>query len=195
MPFLIPLALWGAGQLLNVIGNVKQGNAAREAGEAEGRAYDSDAARLEFNAKVADLQASDAVARGQQEESLFRQQVRALMGRQRTGSAGAGLDIGVGSAVDIAGNTAHLGELDALTIRNNAAREAWAHQMDATDLRLQSEVATLSGRAARTGGRVAQRTSRINAATGVLGSGSQLLLDRYGWRIGPRGPATSPTVD
>jgi hypothetical protein len=187
MTFLVPLALWGAGQLMSIIGNVKAGNAARAAGEAEGRAYDSDAARLQFNAQVSDLQAKDAIARGQEEESLFRAQLRGLMGRQRTGFAGAGLDVGVGSATDVVANTAHLGELDALTIRNNAAREVFAHSMQAQDLRMQSDVARRSGDAARKGGRVSQRTSRVNAATGVLGSGSQLLLDRYGWRLGPQG--------
>ena len=47
--------------------------------------------------------------------------------RSSRGGAGAGIDSG--SALGILGDTAVLGELDALQIRDNAAREAWRFQV------------------------------------------------------------------
>ena len=52
--------------------------------------------------------------------------------------------------------TAFLGELDALTIRSNAEREALGHRMEAMNFQM--------------GGQQAQRASRWNAVGTVLGT-------------------------
>lgn len=163
----IGLALLAGGTAVSARGQVKAGRAAREAGEAE-------AGRLEYNARIADLQAEDALLRGTEEEQRFRSTVRGLIGSQRAGFAGQGVDIARGSAVDVQADAAYLGELDALTIRSNAQREAWGYRVQGEDLRLGAGVARRGGRAAQTAGRVA-------AAGTILGTGSSLLLARYGW--------------
>lgn len=167
MPAAIPImiGLTAASTAVSVAGQVKAGNAAKKAGE--------------FNAAVSELQAKDALARGKTDEARFRQGVRALIGSQRAGFAAQGVDVGVGSALDVQAEAAFLGELDALTIRNNAEREAWAHRMEAINYRM--------------GGQAAQRASRWNAAGTVLGTGASLLVSRYGWggSGGARRPAPS----
>lgn len=79
----------------------------------------------DFDARLAKLNAEDAIARGQQAESRHRLQVRGMVGSQRAALAAQGLDISSGTALDIQSETAYMGELDAQTIRNNAAREAY----------------------------------------------------------------------
>lgn len=158
-------AIFGAVQQAR--GQLKAGKAAKEAGEAEGR-------RLDFNAGVADLQADDAIARGTEAEHRFRSTVRGLIGSQRAGFAGQGVDVGTGSAVDVQADAAYLGELDARTILSNAKREAWGFNVQAQDFRMGADVA-------RRGGAAAQTASRYAAATGVLGTGSSLLLTKYGF--------------
>lgn len=85
------------------------------------------------NAGLADAQARDAVARGTIAEDRQRQQTAGLAGSQRATAAANGIDVGSGSAADITSDTARMGELDALTIRNNAAREAYGYQVSAAN--------------------------------------------------------------
>jgi len=150
-------------------GQKKAGDAAKAAGE-------STAQQQEWNARIAEVQAQDAVTRGREAESQLRTQTRGLIGSQRAGFAGQGLDISVGSPVDVQGDTAYLGELDAQTIRANAAREAWGYRVEAADRRMAADIA-------RKGGQAAATASRWNAASTVLGGASQAtqMLDRYGW--------------
>lgn len=97
------------------------------------------------NAKLANYQAADALARGSVAEFRHRQQVGKLVGAQRAGYGAQGIDVNDGSALDVQADTAYMGELDALTIRNNAAREAWGYQVQANDSMLQASLARSQG--------------------------------------------------
>lgn len=136
-------------------GQIKAGKAAKDAGE-------SVAQQQEWNARIADVQAGDAVTRGREAESQLRSQTKSLIGSQRAGFAGQGLDISVGSPVDVQGDTARLGELDALAIRANAQREAWGYRVEGADRRMAAEVA-------RKGGAAAATAARWSAGATVLG--------------------------
>lgn len=155
------------GAVINAVGQAKSGNAAQ-------RAAESQAQQLEYNAGIADLQSADAEQRGLEEEQRFRSQVRGLVGTQRAGMAGQGVDVSSGSAADVQADTAYLGELDARKIRANAQREAWGYSVEASDLRMGADVA-------RKGGAAAKTASRWGIANTVLGTGSSLLMSRYGW--------------
>lgn len=168
----IGLGISAIGTALSARGQLRAGAAAREAGELE-------AWRLQYNARIAELQAADAVERGAEAESRFRTSVRGLIGRQRAAFAASGVNLSSGSPADVQADAAELGELDALTIRSNAAREAWGYGVQATDYRLQAEAARRTGRSAQTAG-------RIGAATTILGTGASLLLSRYGWETSTR---------
>jgi len=102
--------------------------------------------QAKHNARIADLQAEDAILRGRDDERLFRRQTDVLIGAQRTSLAAQGIEIDSGTALRIQEDTAALGELDALTIRNNARREAWGYQVQAGDQRLRGDIARAEGR-------------------------------------------------
>jgi hypothetical protein len=80
--------------------------------------------------QLADQQARDAVQRGQVAEQKQRDLTAQRIGTQTASLAAQGTDL-EGSPTDILGDTARAGEQDALTIRDNAAREAWGYQMQA----------------------------------------------------------------
>lgn len=170
-----------AGTTMSVIGQVKAGNAAARMGEAEQRAANSQAELMEYNAAVEDLRATDAIFRGAEDEQRFRSMVRGAIGAQRAGFAAGNIDVGFGSAVDVQEDAAKLGELDALTIRTNAAREAWGYQVSAEDFRRGADITRKEGVAAAESGRVARGTSRWNATSTALGSAGSLLEARYGF--------------
>jgi general stress protein YciG len=152
---------------ISAYGSYKAGKAAKKA------AY-SEAEREEWNAQVADLQADDAIVRGADEESRFRQNVRRLVGTQRASFAGQGVEVNQGSARDVQDDARYLGELDALQIRANAQREAWGFKVEAEDRRRGAEIARRGGNAANTAG-------KWNAANTVVGGATSMLQSRYGF--------------
>lgn len=77
------------------------------------------------NKVIADRAADDSIKRGAIEEQRRRQDIELLKGKQTAGFAGSGTDLSSESVYDVIGETAALGELDALTIRSNYARESY----------------------------------------------------------------------
>jgi hypothetical protein len=79
----------------------------------------------ETNERLAELQAKDARRRGAADVARSRTDFKKFLGKQRASLAAQGIDIGSGSAQDIQEETQVMSELDALTIKTNAAREAF----------------------------------------------------------------------
>ena len=79
----------------------------------------------ETNERLAELQAKEAKRRGGADVARSRTEFRKLLGKQRASLAAQGIDIGSGSAQDIQEETQVMSKLDALTIKTNAAREAF----------------------------------------------------------------------
>lgn len=193
-----------ASTAVQVAGQVKAGKAAKkaakEAGAAQERAgtlqqevSEAQAGLVDYNAQVADLQAMDAVERGAEEESRFRTQIRGAIGAQRVEFAAGNIDVSYGSAVDVQADVAFLGELDALTIRTNAAREAWGYKVEGEDLRRRAEILRQEGvnlqemgrigaAATREQGRAAATASYYGAAGTLIGGTTSLLQMRYGFK-------------
>lgn len=194
LPLLVPLIMWGIGAATSAYGQIRAGQAARKAGEAQQEAAESQAALADYNAAVAELQAKDAIARGAEDEQRFRSSVRVLIGSQVASQAASNIDVGFGSAVDVQADAAELGELDALTIRTNAAREAWGYKVQAEDLRRRGEIARKEGVFFEATGRQQQTTARVQAIGGLIGSGSSLLIDRYGFRESSPRSTRVPTI-
>ena len=98
-----------------------------------------------WNADVAAKQADDALARGRETERRQRIGIRQTIGAQRAAFAAQGVDVSDGSALEVVQDTAALGELDLITIRNNAAREAWGYRVGETDYRYKAQMAGYAG--------------------------------------------------
>jgi hypothetical protein len=129
-----------AGQTVNsFLAQRKQAAAIRAQGDYEGKAYD-------VNAKLASQQAADALTRGQTREQQQRLDTRHVEGYQRAEGAAGGVDINSGSSEDVQQSTEKIGELDAMTIRNNAAREAWGYNVEANQYSQKAELARLGSK-------------------------------------------------
>lgn len=169
-----------AGMAISAYGQHKAGQAAEAAGNAQADVSESQAKVADFNAHVADLQAQDSVERGAEAENRFRDQIRGAIGAQRTGFAAGNIDVGFGSAVDVQGDAARLGELDALTIRTNAARESWGYQVQGFDYRQQARIDRKAGANQIIAGQVAATASNFAVASTLVGGTSSLLQAKYG---------------
>lgn len=107
---------------IGAVGSIMQGN--QQAGTAS---YQQQVAKN--NAILAQRNAAAALQAGDVREQAKRRETAGIIGAQRAAYAAHGVDVNVGSPVDVQASTAELGELDALTIRNNAAREAYGYQI------------------------------------------------------------------
>lgn len=109
------------------------------------------AAMAEQNAAYKEAAAQDAEKRGAVEADRYRRQVGQLIGSQRTGFAANGIDVNSGTASEIQDDTAAFGEFDALTIANNAAREAWGYRVGAQNDLMNGRMAQSNAKSAATG--------------------------------------------
>lgn len=84
-----------------------------------------------YNAAVARNAALFAQQQGEVQAQANDRKTAAMIGRQRAVYAAGGLDVNSGSPLDIQADTAQFGRLNSLTIRNNAARQAYGYEANA----------------------------------------------------------------
>jgi hypothetical protein len=143
------LALSAAGTGLSVMGQM---NAQAAAGAQQ--AYLAQQSRM--RAQILDQQANDALQRGDVAADRQRTVTAQRLGTQTAALAAQGTDLS-GSPSDILSDTSKAGELDASTIRANAAREAWGYK-------------------AQEAGEDADAAFRSSYTPSSLGAGASLLM-------------------
>src|SRR5690606_30602593 len=104
-----PMALGIASLAFTVLGGVQTAQAQSAAAAAQ-------EAQAKENAKAADAQARNTVLAAQVEEDRRRAQTRAMLAAQRAAFAANNVDMSMGTPMDLLGDTAAIGEQDALTI-------------------------------------------------------------------------------
>lgn len=99
--------------------------------EATKQAGAFNAKQMEMNARLSDLQADDSIRRGDNEAAQVKKQAKQMVGSQRAALAAQGIEVDSGTAADIQADTQDMGEIDAMTVKNNAWREAWGFKQQA----------------------------------------------------------------
>ena len=97
------------------------------------------------NAFVQTQMAKGARETGERNEMRHRLAVAKAKSGQRAALGASGRDVNSGSALDLIGDTAMIGELDALTLRSNADLEAYQHQVGASNSIAQGRLDRLRG--------------------------------------------------
>lgn len=124
------------------------------------------AAQNEENAKVAEWQAKDAEARGEQEQFRQRLQQSQLEGQQISALASNGGVIGAGSSGDLLSDSYVMGQYDNNTIKNNSAKEVYGYRVQGANY---VNEAALN----RTSAKNAKQAGLYNAGTTLLSGASQ----------------------
>ena len=101
--------------------------------------------QFEFSQKVADLQAKDAIKRGELQAKRVREAGKKIVGAQRAALAAQGIELDSGTALDIQEETAAFTEMDALTVKMNAYREAWGYKIESANYLAKSQYADIAG--------------------------------------------------
>nr|BDD45114.1 hypothetical protein 4 [bacterium] len=161
---------------------VIEANAQNEAGIAEYNAQsienaaEYNASVLEENAKIFDEAAVDSIARGAEGAAQERQVARQATGRARAARGSSGTKVDAGTNLDLQVQNAGMGEFNALTIMNNAEREAYGYRTQAKDARKQAEGVRYTS-ALDAGG------VRAGAKVGLANAGYSAASTRYGSRL------------
>ena len=88
-------------------------------------------AQNKFQADVAQQNAEITRVQGAEQEREHRKDVARMTAEQRVAGAASGTVVDDGSNLDVIGDTAYEGELDALALRRNTERKAWNFEADA----------------------------------------------------------------
>lgn len=150
------------GGLIGAAGSLVQGMAAQQ--EAN---YQAQIARN--NAIIAKQNAVYAQVAGSREEEAYRIKATNVRATQRASFATSGIDVNIGSPLRIQVGTKKIEELDALTIRNNAFREATSFKQQARDFRAQAGLYEMQGRNAMISGAIGAASGALSAVGSVSG--------------------------
>jgi hypothetical protein len=110
-------------------------------GIAQVNAYGYQAHVANINARIAQTAANNTVKEGQYAESAKRIQVGKTVANTEASQAAGSIDVTGGSAPKVREQIANLGDLDARTIRYNAAQKAYGFSTEAQNYRQQADVA------------------------------------------------------
>lgn len=128
----------------------------------------------EVNARLAETQAKDTIARGEKAAKNVKKDTRKLIGAQRASLAAQGINVDSGSALEVQAETAGLGAEEELRVRNDAWRTAWGFRAEAIDYRSRGEMAAMAGR----------REARNTLITGGMSAISSGLQGAYYYKKG-----------
>lgn len=137
---------------VSLIGTAVAGYAAYDAGQ-------NAKEQGKINARLADEQSADTRKRGQIEEDRRRDVTRQQIAAQNSVLGANNVVSSTGTPLGLLAETAEYGELDALTLRNNAARESYGYKVEAFN--------------SRSRGRQAAKQGTLNAGSTLLTGGAQ----------------------
>lgn len=107
--------------------SIQQARALREQAKFE-------ASALELNARLAAVQARDAISRGGRRAQRELERAAQIRGAQRAGFAGQGVVVGEGTAAILEEQTLRIGREAADIVRRNAQREAFGFRVEEQDI-------------------------------------------------------------
>jgi hypothetical protein len=122
-----------------IVGGIFQGRAAELQAQFQ-------AQQLEFNSRLAELQAEEAILLGEEQASDIKSAAKQIQGAQRAAFASQGVDVGFGSAAEVQADTTTQSTIDAIRVRNNALKQAFGYRLSALGGFQQSAFAQVAGR-------------------------------------------------
>jgi hypothetical protein len=152
-----------AGTAINAFGTYESGQA-----QSAAAAYQS--AVAQNNANIARQNASMESAAGEAAVTNKGLQTRATVGKEKAYAGTSGVDTNTGSTATVRGGTEEMGMLDALTTRSNAAKKAWASEVQATSEEAQSKLHGFESETAAIGGDIGAAGSLLSGASTVGGN-------------------------
>lgn len=150
--------------VLSVSSAYAQGEAQRMQGQYQKNMAD-------INARNAELSAEDSIKRGGEAAASYRKKINQTVGAQRAALAAQGIDVNADDALSLQDETRQIGEMDVLTIKNNALREAFGYKSQAQSY--------------QSAGAYAEKAGNTGARNTLIGGGLQAAS--YAYSRNPKG--------
>jgi hypothetical protein len=138
-----------------------------EQGQAQSQAASYQAEVSSMNAKIAKENATYEQASGEQQMYNQQQKARATVGAIVAAQGANNLDVNSGSNLSVRTGTEEMARLDALTIKNEAARKAWGYEAAAAGDTAQAGLYRSEASSSALAG-------YINAGSSILGGASSI---------------------
>lgn len=145
----------------------------QQAADATKKAETYKAAVARNNEIVAEQNAKYAEQKGQAGEEVKRQKTAQMIGQERAHMGASGLTVESESGVRLYGDTAQMGEIDALTIRNNSAREAYGWRSQGVNYEAEARLDEMRAKQAEEAGNLGVMSSLMGGASQVSDKWSQ----------------------
>lgn len=156
------IGLAGAGTGLEMYGK------AQEAGAKIGM-YQYQASVAKINQQIAKQNADYERYSGEVKAQQRGMQTRSQIGSARAKQGASGLDVNKGSAVSVRAGIADIGAQDVGIIRSNAARRAYAYEVEAANLESQASMYEQSAKNTKKAAKIDQWKSLISGASNISG--------------------------
>lgn len=128
------------------------------------------------NQTVANANAQFASQRGEALAGQQQQKTRATVGAIKAQQAANNIDTDTGSAVDVRSSAEQLGQLDALTVRSNAAREVYGFQTQGANFSAQAGLLESESDQAASAGNLGAAGSLLGGASSTAGMATKFQL-------------------
>ena len=178
------------GTVATVAGSVVGGISSYQQGKAQEAQYNYQAQVERENAKIAESNAAMERQQGIEESRLQRLKTLQNIGSQETAMAANGVDITQGTALDVIGGTAAMGELDALQTSYNYERKALAYEQQANNLNNQANLDVIAGQNAATAGKM----NALSTGLAGIGKAADVATKWYGFSGIGQGNSNVQTV-
>lgn len=139
------------------------------------------------NSAIAKLRASQTIQAGDIVAARKKSQTRQEVGAFRAAAGGSGIDVNVGSPATVQSSVQTAGDMDVLTIKNNAARAAWGYRTQEIQDSFEGQFSQLTAKSKATQSVI---TGGLSAISNPLAMASQAALWRY--RYGLKGTSGVP---
>lgn len=177
-----PASLAVIGMVAGAAGSATSAYGSYQTGQAGARAASYQAQVAANNAVIARQNAVQDIQAGEIAATNKGLQTRAKVGSEKAIQGASGVDVNSGSAAAVRAGTAEIGMLDALTIRSNAAKQAYSQQVAAGSYDAQSELDKMKGAQAERAGTIGATGTLLSGAATVGGS-----FSRYQQKFGNNG--------
>lgn len=170
------LILSAVGTAFSAFSQIQQANSQAAAIQAQARDqqtianYNADIS--DQNAQLSAQAATDAVRRGANDAGDLRDKVRRINATGRATQGSSGLLVDQGNFADVIDQNVAFGELNALTIQNNADREAFGFEVQEVGFKQEAAVTRAGGQAVFN---AAQASASNVRQAGLLGATDSLV--------------------
>lgn len=153
-----------------IIGGTVSAIGAEDSANATKNAENYNASIATDNAAIANQNAAYAGAAGEAQAEQAALATKARVGGIKANAAAGNIDVNSGSALDVQSSADQLGELNSLTIKSNAARQAYGYETQQLNFNAQSQLDTYQGQAAQLAGNFTAGSDVIGGIGSAAGS-------------------------